>query len=323
MRAVLRGLPAPPAGESVPALKVTVVGRPNVGKSSFVNRVLRSDRMIVSPVPGTTRDSIDIPFTIGGGPAARHYVLTDTAGIRPAAKVAQPVEQFSILRAERSIERADVAVLVLDAVQGPTAQDKKIAALIRRHEKGCVIAVNKWDLAAATTQRAYGPALLRAVPFMAHCPVVFLSAKTGFNIRRCIEAVDHVATQTRATLPTGVLNRAITDAVERVAPPSVGGRRLKIFYATQVGVAPLRLRVFVNEPDLVTPAYRDYLIRTLREKFGIEGAFVVLVFTARPRGEKRHAPALDGSSAPRATPAPARRRRRSQRPRVRREFRRG
>jgi GTP-binding protein len=284
--------------------------------------VLCNDRVIVSPVPGTTRDSVDIPFAVGSGPTARRYVLTDTAGIRAVAKVDRPVEQFSILRAERSIERADVAVLVLDAVQGPTAQDKKIAALIREHEKGCVIAINKWDLAGETTQRQYGPALLRAVPFMTYCPVVFLSAKTGLNIRRCVEAVDHVASQTRATLPTGVLNRALADAMERVGPPSVGGRRFKVFYATQVGVAPLRLRVFVNEPGLVTPAYRDYLIRTLREKFGLEGAPLLLLFTARSRSERDHVKSVDvDPPAPGAKANTKARHDRERHPRQRRKFR--
>jgi GTP-binding protein len=286
MQAVLCGLPPAPPAEAVSALKVTIVGRPNVGKSSFVNRVLRSDRVIVSPVPGTTRDSIDIPFSIGAGALARHYILTDTAGIRPVQKVGTSVETFSVMRAEQSIERADVVVLVLDAVQGPTAQDKKIASLILEHERGCVLVVNKWDLAEGTTQTKYAPALYRAVPFMRHCPVVFVSAKTGYNIRGSVEAVDNVASQTRATLPTGVLNRAILDAAARVSPPSVSGRWLKIFYATQVGTAPVRVRMFVNDPKLVSPAYRDYLIRCLREKFGLEGAPVRLLFMARPRKER-------------------------------------
>lgn len=259
-------------------LKVAVIGRPNVGKSLYVNRLLRNDRVIVSDVPGTTRDSIDIPFVVGKGNQARHYVLIDTAGMRRAGKVKSSVERFSLFRAEKSISNADVVVLMLDAVQGPTAQDKKIASLILKRGKGCLILVNKWDIAGETTQRQYGPAIFRAMPFMGHCPIMFMSAKTGYNIRRTVEAIDHVAAQVRVVLPTGILNRTILDAYERVHPPTIKGKRLKLFYATQVGCKPVRIRLFVNDPKRVRPAYRDYLIKTLRQKFGLEGAPVVLQF---------------------------------------------
>lgn len=281
MDMVVSALPSAENLTATEPLKVAVVGRPNVGKSSYVNRLLRNDRVIVSDVPGTTRDSIDIPFSMGQGSGARHYVLIDTAGLRRSGKVKSPVEKFSHFRAEKSIKKADVVVLMLDTVQGPTAQDKKVASLVWENKKGCCVVVNKWDLAGDTTQRRYGPEIFRAMPFAGHCPVVFISAKTGYNIRRSMEAVDLVASQVRAVLPTGVLNRTILDAYAKVHPQSVKGKPLKIFYTTQVGCEPVRIRLFVNDPKKVRPEYRKYLIKTLRNKFGLEGAPVVLLFSSR------------------------------------------
>jgi len=276
--------PAENPTETTP-LRVAIVGRPNVGKSSYVNRLLRSDRVIVSSVPGTTRDSVDVPFSVGVGPQARHYVLVDTAGMRRGGKIDSSVEHFSLQRAERSIKEANVVILVMDAVQGPTAHDKKIAALIDEHNRGCVVLVNKWDLAEGqVTQTQYGPALVKAMPFMGHCPVLFASAQSGYNIRRTVEAIDHVAGQVMLDLPTGILNRAIQDAVGKVSAPAVNGKRLKIYYAAQVGKDPIRIRIFVNDPKVIRPAYRLYLIRSLREKFGLEGAPVMLQFRARSEG---------------------------------------
>lgn len=282
MEEVVKVLPEEENKTLATPLRVTIAGRPNVGKSSYVNRLLRSERVIVSDIPGTTRDSIDVPFSVGSGPQARHYLLVDTAGIRRAGKIDNTVERFSLFRAEQSIKDANVVVLVLDTVQGPTAHDKKIAALICKHNRGCVMLVNKWDLATdAVTQRQYTPALLKVMPFMAHCPVVFASAKDGYNVKRTVEAIDLVAAQVTGTLPTGMLNRTLQDAYEKVSPPALGGRRLKLYYATQVGVDPIRLRVYVNRPDLVRPAYETYLTKALRAKFGLDGAPVILQFQAR------------------------------------------
>jgi GTP-binding protein len=283
MHRVLKALPESENVTVANPLKVAVVGRPNVGKSSYINRLLRSDRVIVSAVPGTTRDSIDIPFAVGTGDQARHYLLIDTAGMRAENKVSSAVESYSHISAEKSVGRADVVVLMLDAVQGPTSQDKRIGAFIRERQKGCVVVVNKWDLADAVSQREYGPALLRVIPFMAHCPIVFASATTGYNMRRSVEVIDHVAAQVRLRLPTGVLNRTLLDACERVQPPSIQGKRLKIYYSTQVGTEPIRVRLFVNDPGRVKDAYTNYLVHVVREKFGLEGAPVLLEFTARPR----------------------------------------
>jgi GTP-binding protein len=285
MSQVLEMLPEEENPTEKEPLKVAIAGRPNVGKSSFVNRLLRNERVIVSDVPGTTRDSIDVPFTVGSGAQARHYRLIDTAGIRRAGKIDTSVERFSRFRAEKTIRNADVVVLVLDAEKGPTAQDKKIAALIQEEKKGCVVLVNKWDLQ-EETQTQYGPQVFRTMPFVAYCPIVFVSSKTGYNIRRSIDAIDHVAAQIRTELPTGVLNRAIREAYERVNPPAIKGSRLKIYYSTQTGVAPIRIRLFVNNPKVVRDAYRSYLTKIIRKKFGLEGAPIILNFTARKRDRK-------------------------------------
>jgi GTP-binding protein len=270
-------------------LRVVVVGRPNVGKSSYINRLLRSDRVIVSAIPGTTRDSIDVPFMVGHGKQARHYVMVDTAGMRRGGKIDTAVERFSLMRARDSVEDADVVILALDATRGPSTQDKKIAAYIQDQQKACLMLVTKWDLAEdEVTQRQYGPAIFKTMPFMGHCPVVFASAETGFNIRRTVDAIDHVAAQSRIQLPTGVLNRTIQEAYEAVRPPSSNGKALKIYYATQVGVAPIRIRYFVNDPRIIKPQYRTYLIRKLRERFGLEGAPIAIHFTGRKRERKPH-----------------------------------
>lgn len=267
-------------------LRVAVVGRPNVGKSSYINRLLRSNRVIVSDVPGTTRDSIDVPFVIGRGETARHYVLSDTAGMRRLGKVDSTVERFSLFRAEQSVRNADVVVLVVDSTQGPTQQDKKIAAMVVKHGRGCVVLVSKWDLS-DTTQRQYGPEIMAKMPFMGHCPVVFASAESGYNIKRSVEAIDHVAAQVKMKLPTGILNRTLLDAYEQVNPPMIKGRRLKIYYSTQVGTNPIRVKLFVNDPKRVTEPYRKYLKKALRRGFGLEGAPLILKFSSRKKKENR------------------------------------
>lgn len=272
MGAVVRQLPAgdTPTGKKDP-LKVTIVGHPNVGKSSFVNRLLGFERVIVSEAPGTTRDSIDTQFTIGSGNAAHHYVLTDTPGMRSARKLRDALEHFSMRSAERSIARSDVAVLVLDAAQGPTSQDKKIASLILRHRKGCAILVNKWDLKRDAGAARYRKALREALPFLDFVPVVMVSAKTGFNVGRAIETIDAVAACNDARLGTGVLNRVIQQACERKQPPIIGAKRLKIYYAVQIGRRPATIALFMNSPRRLPQAYESYLANVLRRAFGLEG----------------------------------------------------
>ena len=192
------------------------------------------------------------------------------------------MERFSRFRAEKSIGEADVVVMLTDACSDPTAMDKRIAAAVLNAGKGCVVVVNKWDLA-TVTQRQYAPEVKRIMPFMDYCPLVFASAKTGYNIRRTVEAIDHVAAQVSSTLPTGVLNRVLEAASAKVSPPAVKGKRLKLYYATQVSSAPLIIRIFCNDPKRIVPAYRSYLIHTLRAHFGLEGAPLVLQFRGRDR----------------------------------------
>ncbi|HBA83995.1 MAG TPA: ribosome biogenesis GTPase Der [Verrucomicrobia bacterium] len=279
MAAVLPELPPAPPFEAKDVLKVAVVGRPNVGKSSYINCLLGHERVIVSDVPGTTRDSIEIPFTVGKGPQARHYLLIDTAGMRKAGHVRNSVEKFSLFRAQRSVENADVVILIIDAEQGPTEQDKKVAALIMDNRRGCILLVNKWDLAEDTVkEKAYMEALRRQLFFLEYVPIIFASAKSGYNIKKSIETIDYVAGQIKMHFSTGVLNRVIHDAFDRFQPPATHGRRLKFYYATQTGENPIRIQLFVNDPTRCTPTYQSFLLNFLRKHFGLEGAPIVLVF---------------------------------------------
>jgi len=287
MEAVLPHLPEAANETAVKPLRVAIVGRPNAGKSSYINRLLRAERVIVSEIAGTTRDSIDVPFTIGSGEQARHYTLVDTAGMRNRHSVDNAVERFSLFRAEESVKDADVVVLVLDPELGPTVQDKHIAALIQKNKKGCVLLMNKWDLAEekGMTQTKTEPVLRQIMPFMNYVPLVFISAKTGYNVRRSIEVIDAVAAQTRVKLPTGMLNRTLVEATRRVVAPSRGGKRLRVYYAVQLGVAPITIRMFVNDPKVATKPYTDFMTRSLRERFGLEGAPVEILYRARSRPE--------------------------------------
>jgi GTP-binding protein len=288
MTAVCRVLPPVSAEKTSQPLRVVFSGRPTVGKAALTNAVIKRDRVIVSPVAGTTRDSIDIPFRVGTGESARDYVLTDTAGIRQPGKIDTAVEKFSLMRAEESIRTCHVAVLLVDAEQGPTQQDKKIAALIREHRRGCVVVINKWDLAQGKVQeKVYAAGFRKAVPFLDYAPLLFASARTGYGTQAVLGVIDHVAAQIRATLPTGLLNRTLAEAYEKTPPPTIHGKRLKIFYATQVGVDPVRLVLFVNDPTRWVPAFETYLVKALRSRFGLEGAPVVL--TGR-RKSQREAP---------------------------------
>jgi GTP-binding protein len=271
-------------------LRVAVVGRPNAGKSSYINRLLRDERVIVSDVPGTTRDSIEIPFTIGKGETARHYQLIDTAGVQKETRSKSAVDWFSNLRTDKSIERSDVVVMMLDAETGPTTRDKKVAAKIIDAQKGCLLLVNKWDLSEEAdqeiTQTQYLPALRETLPFMGFAPIVFVSAKSGYNIRRSIEAIDYVAAQTRVEITTGVLNRVIQQACDRYSPPIVKGKRLKIYYATQTGTEPIYIKVFVNNPANARSNWVAYLKNQLRDAFGLEGAPMFIKLVARSRPDK-------------------------------------
>lgn len=276
MDAILPSLPENIEQDEEKPLLVSVVGRPNVGKSSYINKLLKDDRVMVSEIPGTTRDSVDIPFSLGN----RRYVLIDTAGIGKHPGTTAAVERYSRQRSEESISRSDISALIIDATSGATARDKKIASLIIEKGKGCVLLVNKWDLRTSSKDE-FKEELYRQMPFMSFCPIAFISAKTGFNIKKSVELIDHVASQIKLQISTGLLTRALIDAAEHVSPPSVGGRRLKIFYAVQTGNSPVSFKVFVNQPELVKDSYKGYLVRVIREQFGFEGAPIVLRFCNR------------------------------------------
>jgi GTP-binding protein len=291
------------------ALKLAIVGRPNVGKSSIINALTKSERVIVSPIPGTTRDSIDVPFEVETEGVRQKYVLIDTAGMRKTRRVNESVEFFSVQRAEDSIARSDIVVLVLDAESGILEQDKKVADRIVENRKACIVVVNKWDLyqetvrlarqeeiarrekrkdqresaAQPTTLAEFGHWVQEKLFFLDYAPVIFTSARSGFHLDRLLEAVRYVAAQLQQKIPTAILNRTLQDAVERRQPVSATGHRLKFFYATQVKAAPPTFLLFVNRDELFSEPYQKYLAGELRRAFGYEGCPLVLVPKARPK----------------------------------------
>jgi GTP-binding protein len=267
--------------EDIPRLRVAFVGRPNVGKSLLINRLLQSERVIVSSEPGTTRDSVDVPLVAGTGNQRIGYMLVDTAGVRQPKKIKQAVDSFSQLRAKDSIASADIVALVLDATQGPTVQDKNIAAQILSLKKGCLLIVNKWDLARVGSQQDCRAALDQDLPFMDYVPMICASAATGFNARQIIETINYVAEQNKKTIATGILNRGLQLACARFQAPLVRGGRLKVFYATQTATKPITFLLFVNDPVKVTKNYERYLEGALRKEFGFEGAPIILKFRKR------------------------------------------
>jgi GTP-binding protein len=261
---------------------VAFVGRPNVGKSSLLNSLLGEDRAIVSEVPGTTRDAVDTTLEWGRS----EIVLIDTAGIRRRGKVANgpAAEKYSTLRALRAIARADVAVLVIDAVEGLTAQDAHVAGYVVEEGKGLVIAVNKWDLVEDKTDRTfdqYTEWIRNEVPFLEFAPILSISAKTGQRVGKVLEMAIDIWGERRKRISTGELNRVIRAAVERQSPPVVKGRRPKVFYGTQAAVAPPTFVFFANDAALIHFSYRRYLENRLREEFGFDGTPIKLVFRDR------------------------------------------
>ena len=269
-------------------LRVAIVGRPNAGKSSYVNRLLKAPRVIVSEIPGTTRDAVEVPFTIGSGPEARRYMLVDTAGMKPHTKMSKTsVDNFSLFRSEKAIEEADVVLLVMDPTIGPTMQDKRIAGKILDANRGCVVLMNKWDLAQeqGITETKATEALRAMMPFLNFAPVVYCSNKSGYNIRRTVDAIDRAAASASEKIPTGMLNNAITKAAKKTLSPIVRGKRLKIYYGLQVSTNPQTIRLFVNDPKLVTPAYLSYIEKNIRARFGLEGAPLRIFLKARSRKE--------------------------------------
>lgn len=290
VQTVVAKLPPAVADETAAKpLRVAVVGRPNAGKSSYINRLLNAPRVIVSEIAGTTRDAVEVPFTIGSGPEARHYMLVDTAGMKPHTKMSKTsVDNFSLFRSEQAIAEADVVVLLLDPVMGPTLQDKRIAGKILDANRACVLMLNKWDLAnesGLTDEKAAADAVRRMMPFLSFAPIVFCSNKSGYNIRRTVEAIDRAAASASERLPTGMLNRVIETATKKTLAPMIKGRRLKVYYGLQVATNPQTIRLFVNDPKLVTPAYLAFIEKNVRARFGLEGAPLRIFLKARSRKE--------------------------------------
>jgi len=250
-------------------IKIAVIGRPNVGKSSLVNAILGEERVIVSEVPGTTRDAVDTPFERDG----QRYVLIDTAGMRKRGRIYESVEKYSVMRAMKAIERADVALVVLDGTAGIAEQDKHIAGYAHETGKASVFVVNKWDAVEKDdkTMHRFTLEIREKFQFMRYAPVVFLSARTGARVGRLLPVVRAVAESHAMRVPTHLINEVIVDAVAVTPPPSDRGRRLRIGYATQVGVKPPTFALFVNDPELLHFSYERYLENRLRAAFSFEG----------------------------------------------------
>lgn len=264
------------------SIKVAVIGKPNVGKSSLVNRVLGEKRVIVSDVAGTTRDAVDTPLENKYG----KYVFIDTAGIRRKSKVDERVEKFSVMRAQLAIERADVCLIMIDARDGVTEQDTKIAGLAHEAGKASIIVVNKWDLVdkETGTMEKMRKDIMRDLSFMSYAPVIFISAMTGQRTERIYELINFVNDQTNMRITTGMLNNVLADAQARVQPPTDKGRRLKIYYMTQTGIKPPCFVIFCNSKELFHFSYQRYLENQIRAVFGLEGTPVRIVI--RQKGDK-------------------------------------
>ena len=260
-------------------IRVALIGRPNVGKSSLVNAMLGEDRVIVSDIPGTTRDAIDTHFIKDG----ITFSLIDTAGMRRKGKIDLPVERYSVMRSLRAVDRSDVVLMVIDATSGVTEQDKKIAGYAHEAGKAVVIVVNKWDLIEKddkTTLR-FTEDIRKELIFMQYAPVVFTSALTKQRVHRLTDLIQYVAEQHTMRVQTSVLNEVITDAVDINPPPSGKGRRLKIFFATQPDVKPPTFILFVNDPEIMHFSYLRFLENRLRESFGFEGTPLKLIVRGR------------------------------------------
>lgn len=290
-------------------LKLAIVGRPNVGKSSIINALTKSERVIVSAIPGTTRDAVDVPFEVETEGVRQKFVLIDTAGVRHQRHVNDSIEFYSVNRTEESIARSDIVVFVVDAQAGITAQDKKVAGKIIEEKKACIVVVNKWDLVAdkvaerreeeierrgkkkvrddttkrMTTLSEFAEWVQRQLFFLDFAPVIFTSAKSGFHLERLLESIRYVAAQLEQNIPTGILNRTLNDAIIRKQPISASGNRLKFFYATQVRQAPPTFLLFVNRDDVFSDQYAKYLAGEMRKSFGYEGCPIQLVPKPRPK----------------------------------------
>ena len=263
-------------------IKVAVIGKPNVGKSSLINKILGQNRTIVSSIAGTTRDAIDTEYENDYG----KYVLIDTAGIRRKSKVTEKIEKFSIMRTLLAIERADVCLMMIDALEGVTEQDAKIAGEAHEAGKGVIIVVNKWDEyeKETGTLEKYKKEVYNKLSYLAYAPMIFISAKTGQRVDKLFNMINNVAEQNAKRISTSVLNQVINEAIALVQPPTDKGKRLKIFYGTQVSTKPPTFVIFVNNKELFHFSYQRYLVNQLRKEFGLEGTPIRMI--AREKSDK-------------------------------------
>ena len=262
--------------------RIAIVGKPNVGKSSLVNKLLGEERVIVSDVAGTTRDAVDTRVCFQG----RDYIFIDTAGLRRKGKIKEELERYSVIRTVSAVERASIVVLMIDASEGVTEQDAKIAGIAHERGKGVIIAVNKWDAIEKDDKTIYTftNRIREVLSFMPYAKIIFISARTGQRLMKLYENIDVVIQNQNLRIQTGVLNEILSEAVAMQQPPSDKGRRLKIFYMTQVGVKPPTFVIFVNDKELMHFSYVRYLENRIRDAFGFEGTS--LKFIIRERGEK-------------------------------------
>ena len=263
--------------------KVAIIGKPNVGKSSLINKLAQEDRVIVSDIAGTTRDAIDTDITYDG----KEYVFIDTAGLRRKNKIKEEIERYSIIRAVTAVERADVCIIVIDATEGVTEQDAKIAGIAHERGKGIIIAVNKWDAIEKDDKTIYRHTekIRQILSFMPYAEIIFISAKSGQRLNKIFELIDVVIANNSMRVATGVLNEIVTEAVAMPQPPSDKGKRLRIYYTTQVAVKPPTFVIFVNDKELMHFSYTRYLENRIRETFGFRGT--ALKFIIRERKEEQ------------------------------------
>lgn len=257
-------------------VKIAVVGRPNVGKSTLVNKLLGYERVLVNEAPGTTRDAIDTPFDVG----EKRYTLIDTSGIRKKARISRTLERYCVMEAIRSIDRCDVALLVIDAMEGVTGQDERIASLAYNRGKGCIIVMNKWDLVekGARTTYEYTEWIRERMKFLAYAPIVFTSALTGQRVSRVIGLVDKVAEELRRRIPTSRLNQFFRGFIKDHRPPLYKGKEVKIYYITQTSVGPPTFVAFTNYPEGIPPSYERFLVNRIREDLGLDMVPVKVIF---------------------------------------------
>ena len=256
-------------------IKVAIIGKPNAGKSSLVNRILGENRVIVSDVAGTTRDAIDSAYENEFG----KYIFIDTAGIRRKCKVKENIEKYSVMRSNLAIERADVCIMMIDATEGISEQDSKIIGEAHEAGKGIIIAVNKWDEVEKdnSTTEKFKKQIYNELPFASYAPIIFISAKTGQRVNKLFEMINNVANQNALRISTAVLNQVINEAIAVVQPPSDKGKRLKIFYGTQASTKPPTFVIFVNKKELFHFSYERYLVNCIRNNFGLEGTPVRII----------------------------------------------